>query len=145
MSKLTIARIAEILKRNHMEPATLRRVLEELTLAEAAAKPEAAGGEPVKRAKSQFVILSPKGDGDRIGWVLQIDEDAAPHTVIERIHRAAYDYNASKKGRLYPVRTMGEAIESVPAKYFKPEGSKTAVKTKTPVLIIVTDNALPAA
>ncbi len=32
----------------------------------------------------------------------------------ERLLKATYDYNASKKGRLYPAKTVGDAVENVP-------------------------------
>jgi len=35
--------------------------------------------------------------------------------------RSAYDYNMTKKGQLYPVKTVGEALEAVPAKF--PQGN----------------------
>ena len=40
-----------------------------------------------------------------------------------------------------PVKTVGEAIENVPAKLFKE--SDVWVKTKTPVLVLRTDNEIP--
>ena len=40
------------------------------------------------------------------------------------------------------MKTIGEAIENVPAKHFKE--TDVWVKTKTPVLIVRTDNQLPA-
>ena len=53
----------------------------------------------------------------------------------------ADDFNASKKGRLLPVKTIGEAIENVPAKHFKEAGAW--VKTRVPVLVLRTNNELP--
>jgi hypothetical protein len=60
---------------------------------------------------------------------------------MERVHKAAYDFNASRRGRKLPVETIGEAFESVPAKNFK--DVEVWVKTKTPVLVLSTDNKLP--
>jgi len=79
---------------------------------------------------------------DFVGWVVQLPEDENVLTAVERIHRAAYEFNASKKGRLLPVKTVGEAIESVPAKHFK--DAELWVKTKIPVLILKTDNEIPS-
>jgi hypothetical protein len=62
-------------------------------------------------------------------------------TTQDRIFRGAYDYNASKKGRLYPAKTVGEALENVAAKYFKE--ADLWVKTKTPVLMLRTNNEIP--
>jgi hypothetical protein len=52
-----------------------------------------------------------------------------------------YDFNTTKKGRLLPVKTVGEALENVPAKAFKE--TDVWVKTKTPVLMLRTDNEIP--
>ena len=57
------------------------------------------------------------------------------------VNRGAYDFNASKKGRLLPVKSVGEALESASAKYFKE--SELWVKTKMPVAVVVTDNVGP--
>ena len=55
--------------------------------------------------------------------------------------RSVYDFNTTKRGRLLPVNTVGEALENVPAKQFKE--ADLWVKTKTPVLILRTDNRIP--
>jgi hypothetical protein len=55
--------------------------------------------------------------------------------------QGAYDYNASKKGRLYPAKTVGDALENVPAKFFRE--AELWVKTKTPVIVLRTDNEIP--
>ena len=60
---------------------------------------------------------------------------------LERIAKAAYDFNASRRGRALPVKTVGEAMETVPAKNFKEV--ELWVKTKTPVQVLSTDNVLP--
>jgi len=78
---------------------------------------------------------------DLTGWVVQIPESASPYSTTDRIFKGAYDFNASKKGRLLPVKSIGEALESASAKYFKE--SELWVKTKLPVAVVVTDNVLP--
>ena len=78
---------------------------------------------------------------DLTGWVVQIAEDASPYSTTDRIFKGAYDFNASKKGRLLPVKSVGEALESASAKYFRE--SELWVKTKLPVAVVVTDNVLP--
>jgi hypothetical protein len=143
MPKIDVNKVAEILKRNHIDPAVLRRVVEEMNLAVQPDPGEADQPPPVKK---QFIILvsDPEGEmpkGDLTGWVLQIPEDESPASVRERLLKGAYDYNASKKGRLYPARTVGDAVENVPAKYFR--DAELWVKTKTPVLVLRTDNDIP--
>ncbi len=142
MPKIDINKVAEILKKNQVAPALLRQIVEEMNLA---AQPEN-GEEPPPAVKKQFCFLVSDPDGklpahDFAGWVLQIPENESAATTRERILRAAYDFNTTKKGRLLPVKTMGEAIENVPAKHFKE--AQVWVKTKTPVLLLKTDNQLP--
>jgi hypothetical protein len=143
MPKIDVSKVAEILKKNQVDPAVLRRVIEEMNLA---AQPEPGDDEKPPAVKKQFTILISDPDGrlpkhDFVGWVLQLPENESPATVQDRILRSSYDFNASKKGRLLPVKTIGEAIENVPAKFFKE--ADVWVKTKTPVLVLRTDNEIP--
>jgi hypothetical protein len=143
MPKIEVNVVAEILKKNEISPAILRKIVEEINLA---VQPEGADEEKPPAVKKQFVILVSDPEGklpknDFVGWVLQIPEDESVATTQERIFRGSYDFNASKKGRLLPVKTVGEAIENVPTKFFKE--ADVWVKTKTPVLVLKTDNEIP--
>ena len=143
MAKIDISKVAEILKKNQLDPALLRRVVEELNLA---AQPDPGEEDKPPAVKKQWVFLLSDPEGrmpkdDFAGWVLQIPENESPATTQDRIFRSAYDYNMSKKGRLYPAKTVGEALENVPAKFFKEVD--VWVKTKTPVLVLKTDNEIP--
>ncbi len=142
MAKIDINKVAEILKRNAVEPQVLRAVVEEMNLL---AQREAADEKP-PTVKKQWVILisDPEGklpEDDFAGWVLQIPETESVVTTQERIFKAVYDYNTTKKGRLYPAKTVGEAMENVPAKHFKE--ADVWVKSKIPVLMLRTDNEIP--
>ena len=142
MPKIDVNQVAEILKRNDIDPLLLRQIVEEMNQA---VEPEVDEEKP-PAVKKQFSILIADPDGklpqsEFTGWVLQIPEDASVTSAPERIHKAAYDFNASKKGRLLPVKSVGEALESASAKYFKE--SELWVKTKMPVAVVVTDNVLP--
>lgn len=141
-TKITVAEVASILKSHKdISPATLRAVVEQMNEAV-----QPAADEDIKPSapKKQFVVVVSDPEGklkqDLVGWVAQIPEDASPMSVIDRVNRAAHDFNASKKGRLLPVKSVGEAFESVAAKYFKE--SEAWVKTKMPIYIIRTDNQL---
>lgn len=143
MPKIDVNKVAEILKKNQIDPAVLRRVVEEMNLA---VQPDPGEGDPAPPVKKQFVILVSDPNGklpkvDFTGWVLQLPEDESPASVQERLLKATYDYNASKKGRLYPAKTVGDAIEAVPAKFFKE--TELWVKTKEPVIVLRTDNEIP--
>jgi len=99
----------------------------------------------VPKPKFQNVILvsDPKGviDQELVGWVLQMPEEEDFRDITEGIKKAAYNFNASKKGNKYPVTSIGSAIEAVPNKFLKPYNIKR--KTKEPVYIVTTDNVLP--
>lgn len=143
MPKIDVSKVAEILKKNHIDPAVLRRVVEEMNLV---VQPDPGEEDKPPPVKKQFVILVSDPDGrlpkhDFVGWVLQIPDNESPVTTQERIFRSAYDFNTTKKGRLLPVKTVGEAIENVPAKFFKE--ADVWVKTKTPVLMLKTNNEIP--
>jgi len=142
MAKIDVSKVAEILKKNEISPAILRTVIEEMNLA---VQPEG-DGETVPALKKQFVIVVSDPEGrlpkaDFVGWVVQIPESESPSTTLDRIFRSAYDYNTTKKGQLLPVKTVGEAIEAVPAKFLKE--ADVWVKTKTPVLVVKTNNEIP--
>ncbi len=143
MPKIEVNKAAEIMKRNQLDPALLRRVVEEMNIA---AQPDPGDGETPPPVKKQYVVLLSDPDGkmpknDFVCWVLQIPENESVATTCDRIFRGAYDFNASKKGRLMPVKTVGEALENVAAKYFRE--ADVWVKTKTPVLVLKTDNEIP--
>ena len=143
MAKIEIAKVADILRQNITEPATMRRIIEQLNKVteEVAASEE----EKLPAQKKQFVILVSDPEGhiteELAGWVLQIPEEASPLSVQERVYKATFDFNATRRGRKLPAETMGEAFESVPARNFK--DVEVWVKTKTPVLVLTTDNRLP--
>ena len=142
MPKIDVSKVAEILKKNQIDPALLRKVVEEMNLA---AQPEGDDDKPPP-VKKQWVILVSDPDGkmpktDFVGWVLQIPESESPATTQDRLFRSTYDFNTTKKGQLLPAKTVGESIENVPAKFFKE--ADLWVKTKTPVLVLKTDNEIP--
>ena len=144
MSKIDISKVAEVLKQDpSITPASLRRIIEELNLA---AQPDGAAGDRLPPVKKQYAILVSDPEGimpktDLVGWVLQIPEDESVATTQDRILRGAYDFNQSRKGQLCPVNTIGEAIESVPKRFY--EESQVWVKSKTPVLVLRTNNVIP--
>ena len=143
MAKIDVNKVAEILKKNQLDPSLLRRVIEEMNLA---VQPEPGEEEKPPPVKKQFAVLLSDPDGrmpkaEFVAWVLQLPENESVASATERVCRGAYDYNTTKKGRLYPAKTIGEAIENVPAKFFKE--ADLWVKTKTPVLMIRTDNEIP--
>lgn len=143
MPKIEVNKAAEILKKNEISPGVLRRIIEEFNVA---AQPNGPEGDKPPAVKKQFVILISDPEGklpkdDFVGWVLQIPEDESVATTQDRINRSVYDFNTTKKGQLMPVKTVGEALENVPAKFFKE--ADVWVKTKTPVFMLKTRNEIP--
>lgn len=141
--KIAVSQVAEVLKKNALPPELLRRLIEELNLLVA---PAADAGDKAPAVKKQFVVVLSDPEGrlpraDFIGWVVQIPESESPASVLDRIHRAAYDFNATKAGRLLPCITIGETLEHVPSRFFKE--ADAWVKTKAPVLIVPTTNIVP--
>ena len=143
MPKIDVNQVAEILKRNEIEPAILRAIVEEMNLA---VQPEADEEKPPPVKKQWCILISDPEqklpeDQEFVGWILQIPENESVMSTTERIHRAAYEFNTTKKGRLMPATTVGETMEHVPAKHFKE--ADVWVKTKVPVLMLRTDNKIP--
>jgi hypothetical protein len=143
MAKIEVSQVAEILKKHKIEPALLREIVEEMNFV---TQPGADDELKPPPPKKQFIVLLSDPAGklprqDLVGWVVQIPESASPHSTTDRIFKGAYDFNASKRGRMLPVKSVGEALESASAKYFKE--AELWVKTKTPVSVMVTDNVLP--
>ena len=143
MAKIEVNQVAEILKKHKIEPALLREIVEEMNFV---VQPNADDDIKPPAPKKQFVVLLSDPQGklpkqDLVGWVVQIPEDASPHSTTDRIFKGAYDFNASKRGRMLPVKSVGEALESGSAKYFRE--AELWVKTKLPVAVVLTDNVLP--
>lgn len=143
MPKIDVNQVADILKRNEVDPAMLRQIVAEM---QAVLEKEAPEDKPPPVKKQWCILISdpenqlPEGL-DFAGWVLQIPENESVASIQERINRAAYDFNATKRGRLLPATSVGEAMENVPAKHFKE--AEMWVKSKTPVLMVRTDNKIP--
>lgn len=144
MPKIDVSKVAEILQRNHLEPAVLRRIIEEINQV---VQPDPAEENKPPPVKKQWIVLISDPErrlpkDDFVGWVVQIPEGDRPVTTRDRILRGAYDFNASKRGRLLPVKTVGDALENVPAKHFKE--AQLWVRSRTPVLMLRTDNRIAA-
>ena len=144
MAKIDVEKLKHILHRNESDIQKINDILNDIATelqieqAEKEARPPA--------VKKQFITLIADNDGqlldqDFASWVLQIPEEANPQAVIDKIHQSAYTYNATPKGNRFPVKSMGETLESVSAKIFKE--NEVWVKTKIPVLAVSCKNQLP--
>lgn len=142
MAQVQVSLVAEVLKKHKLEPQLLREIIEDINHE---IEPDAGEDVSPPAPKKQFVIILSDPEGalpkkDLVGWVVSIPENASPFSTMDRVFKASYDFNSSKRGRMLPVKTVGEAIESVSSKYFKQ--SELWVKTKLPVAVMVTDNIL---
>ena len=142
MSKIELNIVEGALKKHDLTPDQIRAIIEDLTLEMNA---EDTGAEKPPHIKKQFVIVVSDPENrlpktDFVGWVVQIPESESPSTTVERIIRTAHDFNSSKRGRLLPVQTVGETLESAQARFFKENG--VWVKSKTPVLVVRTTNEI---
>jgi hypothetical protein len=143
MPKIDVNQVAEILKRNDIDPALLRQIVEEMNQA---VEPELDEEKPPAVKKQYSIVISdPENQlpekAEFTGWVFQIPEDSSVTSTTERVHKAAYEFNTTKKGRMMPAKTMADAIENIPAKVFKEQ--QVWIKTKAPVFVIRTDNDIP--
>jgi hypothetical protein len=142
MSKIEINIVAGAMQKHAIDPEVMRAILEDLNRE---AEGDDTGAEKPPHIKKQFVIVISDPENrlpktDFVGWVVQIPDSESPSTTVERIVRTAHDFNSSKRGRLLPVQTVGECIESAQARFFKENG--VWVKSKTPVLVVRTTNEI---
>ena len=143
MAKVDLDLVKFILQRNEIDVRTVNSIIEDIEQELKTIKEE---NPPAPRVPKQFAILisDPQNklpSTDFAGWVLQLPEEDSPALLEGQIHKAAYDFNQTPKGRRMPVKTIGEACEAVPARIFKEH--QVWVKTKEPVLILKTDNLIP--
>ncbi|MEM1223222.1 MAG: hypothetical protein AAGH40_10685 [Verrucomicrobiota bacterium] len=144
MPSIDIDTLKQILQRNEPDIRKVAEIMQDIQMEIQALEEERANRPPP--VKKQFVVMlsDPDGklsEGDITGWVAQIPEEDSPATTPDRVIRAAYEFNATPKGRRIPVQTVGEACEVVTAKLLKEQN--VWIKTKTPVLAVTVNNQIP--
>ncbi|MDG1701777.1 MAG: hypothetical protein P8I61_02530 [Opitutae bacterium] len=144
MAKIDIEKLKHILHRNENDVQKINDILNDIATELQIEQAEKEARPPV--VKKQFITLIADNEGvlvdqDFASWVVQIPEDTNPQAVIDKIHQSAYTYNATPKGSRFPVKSVGETLESVSAKTFKE--NDVWVKTKIPVLAVSCKNQLP--
>lgn len=143
MAKVDTELVKMILQRNELDIRVVSRIMDDIEI-EVRNLVDEDKPPPIKKQWC-MLVSDPQNSlagKDYTGWVVQIPEDDSPATTQERLINAAYDFNASPKGQRMPVQTIGETCEVVPARFFKEHGAW--VKTKIPVLLLSTDNKIPA-
>lgn len=144
MAKVDIETLKFILQRKETDIRKIDEIMREIEAELKADEEEKANRPPAVKKQFSIVVADNEGilDGkDLTGWVLQIPEDDSVTDAPERIVRAAYEFNATPKGRRMPAQTLGEACEAVPAKLLKEQ--QVWVKTKVPVYVVAAQNAIP--
>ena len=140
--KADLELVKMVLTRNDVETRLVADILKELQQ-EMAADQEEEKDPPVKK-QYVVVVYDPEGElegKELTGSIVQIPEDESVYTTVERLQRAGYEFNTTKKGRRMPVKTIGEVCEHVPAKLFKEQS--VWVKTKEPCFLLPTNGLLP--
>lgn len=146
--KVDIDDVEHILTKYKIDRKTIDSVVEEVTAAAEDAKgPNVGNG---KKTKYKHLIVASDPDGTKTKlleetpmWVFKVPEDEKHTEVMGRFFKGVYDFNAkSRKGKKNPVKTVGDGIQTVPTKFFKP--NKSPVLTKEQVIVLVTDNKIPS-
>lgn len=144
MAKIDIDTLKFILQRNETDIRKINDIMQDVQQELQAEEEERANRPPPVKKQFSIVLADSEGvlDGHELtGWVVQIPEEDSVTVAPDRIIRAAYEYNATPKGRRMPVGTIGEACEAVTAKFFKEQN--IWVKTKVPVFAVATANTIP--
>lgn len=133
MAKVAIEDIELTLRKKDVSPEIIRSVLADL-----AEQLEMNASEKTPRQKKELmVIASDYGEGNEdtppVGWVVQVAEGRVHPEVVADVVSVANDFNETKKGKKFPVETLGDTFEAVPARFFKERG--ISVKTKIPLVI----------
>jgi len=145
--KIDLSDIEHILNKHKIDASLVKKVVEDAKQAAEDAKADAGTGEKKGQYKHLIVVSDPNGEYPNIQnvpmWIIKVKEDEKHTDVLPRLYKAVYEFNAkSRKGRKNPIKTFGDAMQSVPPKFYKPE--KNPVVTKEPVIVLVTDNTIPA-
>ncbi len=147
MAKVDIELVEMVLKRAKVESTQIARIIEDIKFQSEAAKE---AGEKEPPVKKQFVVIVNDPYGkiaetgfEYAGWVVQIPEDDAPQSALQKLHFGAYDFNITPKGRKMPIKTIDEAVRFGSAKIYKEH--QIWLKNKEPVLIMTTNGKLPKA
>ena len=141
MPKVDLELVKMVLTRNDVETRLVADIIKEIQQESAAETDEEEG---TRREEAVCgCCIRPRGParGNGVtGSIVQIPEDESVYTAVERLHRAGYEFNTTKKGRRMPVKTVGEVCEHVPARIAKEQ--KIWIKHKEPCFLLRTDGIL---
>ena len=142
--KVDINLVEMVLRRAKLSAVQQAQILEDIRFE----SNQVVGEDREPPEKKQFVVIlnDPYGKLEDAGVefsgrVVQIPEDADPHSAPRRLYGGAYDFNQTPKGRKMPIKTIDEAVRFGSAKIYKEH--KIWPKHKEPVLIIPANGKLP--
>ena len=142
MAKVDIELVKMVLTRNDIDTRQVAGIIQELQQ-ENAAEVDEDKEAPVKK-QWVVVVYDPEGElegKEFTGSIVQIPEDESVYTAVERLHRAGYEFNTTKKGRRMPVKTVAEVCEHVPGRITKEQ--QVWPRHKEPCFLLPTDGILP--
>jgi hypothetical protein len=144
MPKVELELVKTILQRNELDLELVSQIIEDINTEAAAADEAEEDKTPAVKKQYVFLLSDPKGElvgKDFVGWVIQIPENESPFAAEERLIRAAYEHNTTRKGRRMPLKTIAEVCEHVPTRFAKEQG--VWIKTKEPVYVLRTGGKVP--
>ncbi|MFM9000092.1 MAG: hypothetical protein ACKORB_00450 [Opitutia bacterium] len=139
MAKVDIDVVQRVLQENGVDVRLDAEILRQIR--DVAAEDAVEREKPVK--KQHLVLVSEPEEGlpkDLVGWVVQLPEDDDPRDVAGKIADAASTFNSSPKGQRLPVKSFGDACQSLPAKALKERD--VWIRTREPVRVIAVKNSL---
>lgn len=140
MSKISIEEVEAALKQNKVDQKIIQDIVKHLETVVEENKSE----KTAPKTKNELVVIlsdpDKKIDGDFTAWVAQIKSGDDAGTVLSRIKEAIQDWMHSRKRKKDAVNTLGDGISGVKRAFLKEKN--IAIKTKTPVRVILADNKL---
>lgn len=136
--KVNLDTVDMVLTQHEVDPNLRAKVLADI---EAETKLEKVEREP--RIKQQYVIVAISENKDipeTPMFIVQIPESDDPNDILSAIEAASKEFNTTPKGMKKPVTKVGDAFDTVQAKFFK--ANRISVKTKSPTFTIITDNVM---
>lgn len=145
MAKVEIDIIKQVLKRSSLDERVIANILRDLQ--SVVQDTEVNDDEKKPIIKKQYVVLLADEEGKLVneewmGWIVQVPENEPLQSAVEKVVRVGKAFNLTKKGRKYPVKTVGEVCESVSGRISNEH--KLWLKTKEPILVIPLKNSLDA-
>jgi len=146
MEKVTIPQVVEAIKAAKVDMEAMKAIIEKLQEQIKTASDANAGEEPPPKQKKQHVVVVFDPDDRFSGLevtaaVVQIPETESPATVMDRIFSSAYDFNATRRGRMHPIETVGDGLGSLSKKITAEHD--LWITTKEPVQVVVSNNQIP--